>query len=246
VVIAIIALLASLLMPALSQAKAKAWQTDCLDHQRQLALATHMYSGDNRDWLPPMQDWTPAGFETSWRSYLFGYAGKNAKIFDCPVEKTEVYALGARVPPLLPRPDLIGQRLPGENELTSGLGAVDVHWEPGGAPPPFGRPGPAFGENNVCRWASIESPSNLIFFGDGNSDFTDVYPNDRWWIWKQLGDSNSSGFNRAAENDLGAFRHSRRSNYAFSDGHAALLDPGKIPCDTNACWWSVKASPHAK
>jgi hypothetical protein len=45
----------------------------------------------------------------------------------------------------------------GEIELLCGLGAVNAHWESGGAPPPFGRP--AGYENNVCRWASIEQPS---------------------------------------------------------------------------------------
>jgi prepilin-type processing-associated H-X9-DG protein len=52
------------------------------------------------------------------------------------------------------------------------------------------------------------------------------------------------GFNRATENDPGAFRHNKRSNYVLGDGHAVLLDPGKIPCDKGSCWWSVKASPH--
>jgi prepilin-type N-terminal cleavage/methylation domain-containing protein/prepilin-type processing-associated H-X9-DG protein len=239
VVISIIAILASLLLPALAQAKASANQTECLNNQKQLAIATHVYSADNADWLPPMQVEMPGiGARPSWRTFLFTDVGKNAKVFDCPTEEKDVYALGNRVAPLPPNPAVIGLPVDGENELCSGLGAVDVHWEDGGAPPPIGRPLPD--ENNVCRWSHVQNASQVILYGDGNSDFDELWPDDRWWIWKELGDANSLGFNRATENDPGAFRHERKSNYAFGDGHATLLDPGAIPCNKSACWWSVQ------
>ena len=120
---------------------------------------------------------------------------------------------------------------------------MNVHWEPGGAQPPFGRP-PGY-ENNMCRLPMIEKPSQCLILGDGHSDVNSTYPNDRWWIWKE--DStppNLPGFNRVVQGDKGAVRHNRRSNYAQMDGSATTLQAGKIPCNVNECWWSAKADPH--
>jgi prepilin-type N-terminal cleavage/methylation domain-containing protein/prepilin-type processing-associated H-X9-DG protein len=49
VVIAIIAILAAMLLPALSSAKVKAQAIMCMNNTKQLMLAWHMYTGDNND-----------------------------------------------------------------------------------------------------------------------------------------------------------------------------------------------------
>jgi prepilin-type N-terminal cleavage/methylation domain-containing protein/prepilin-type processing-associated H-X9-DG protein len=233
VVIAIIAVLASMLLPAISKAKLKAQSIKCVNNLRQLGLAVHMYAPDFDDWLPPMQEYLPLKrIETSWRPYLFKYVGNSASIFDCPTEKKDIYAKGD--------PKIVGQFERDEINIASGIGAVNVHWTPGGAQPPFGRPGY---ENNLCRFPKLESPTQVILFGDGHSDWGG-WPNDRWWIWKEVGGANTPGFNRVLQNDPGATRHSRKSNYGFADGSARTLDANKIPCNTNACWWSAKADPH--
>jgi len=52
VVIAVIAILAALLLPALARAKSQARTVFCLNNKRQLSLAWIMYAQDNRDYFP--------------------------------------------------------------------------------------------------------------------------------------------------------------------------------------------------
>ncbi len=49
VVIAIIAILAAMLLPALSKAKQRAWAVNCMNSTKQLTLGWIMYAGDNND-----------------------------------------------------------------------------------------------------------------------------------------------------------------------------------------------------
>lgn len=52
IVIAVIAILAGLLLPALSKAKAKAREIECSNNLRQLSLASQVYVSDYDGWLP--------------------------------------------------------------------------------------------------------------------------------------------------------------------------------------------------
>ncbi len=52
VVIAIIAILAAMLLPALSAARERARSANCVGKLKQIGLATFMYAGDNKDYIP--------------------------------------------------------------------------------------------------------------------------------------------------------------------------------------------------
>src|SRR5690242_7246834 len=71
VVIAIIAILAAMLLPALSKAKEKAYTTSCLNNLKQLQLCYVMNIGDNADFVPP-NDGTPTASGTN--SWVVGSA----------------------------------------------------------------------------------------------------------------------------------------------------------------------------
>jgi prepilin-type N-terminal cleavage/methylation domain-containing protein/prepilin-type processing-associated H-X9-DG protein len=73
VVIAIIAILAALLLPALSLAKAKGQGAHCLNNLRQLQLGWVMYAGDNHDTLPGDKWQDEAAHVTDAGNWLTGW-----------------------------------------------------------------------------------------------------------------------------------------------------------------------------
>ena len=98
VVVAIIAILAALLLPALQRARSKALQTYCVNNNRQADLAFQMYGDDNRETFPLCQGWQDSGgkdgkydvFVAMTNRPLYRYQG-SPEIFHCPADKGDIF-----------------------------------------------------------------------------------------------------------------------------------------------------------
>ena len=87
VVIAIIAILAAMLLPALSTAKEKSKRISCVSNLRQVGLSVHMYGNDYQEKIPSGRDnngeWHSIRINRDTYTNLISYTG-NFGIMDCP------------------------------------------------------------------------------------------------------------------------------------------------------------------
>src|ERR1043165_2549880 len=111
VVIAIIAILAGLLLPALSGAKARAQRIKCTAQMKQLGLGFNLFATDHQDQYPPTAYATgDYQYQLSWDDYIHKYIGCSApdadlvvgisggiadkgsipKILKCPADRIEI------------------------------------------------------------------------------------------------------------------------------------------------------------
>jgi prepilin-type N-terminal cleavage/methylation domain-containing protein/prepilin-type processing-associated H-X9-DG protein len=240
VVIAIIAILAAMLLPALSKAKDSAQAAGCLSNAKQIGLAINMYSGDQEDYFPLVDpswtggpfrnsrglacggEWTlPNGKPNTVAPLLHPYA-PNDKVWVCPKRKR---GLTYKSEPGSFDPSITGFLSYGFNEL--GV---------------FGRLNPADTYNLIkFKAANASKPSEMVAIADssGSNDPYECYPSggaddykgDAAWldeVWAVASGPYAPVDSKNHRLQTVYAKHNKRVNVIYVDGHAAASLPSRL------------------
>ena len=202
VVIAIIAILAAILMPALQQARERANATDCLSRLRQLGQISLEYTSANADWFCPSYDGT-----TPWdHPYDASY------VPDANATGLLIQGLGTSKSKEIYRCPLVGEGLinTGWASAYSGYGYNEF----------LGR---EVSYSGSVTWTgykitAVRQPSRTVMFSDaGYLSSGKVEPT------SFLRSPDGRGGASPSTSGTAAFRHGKRANAVFVDGHAGTF-----------------------
>jgi prepilin-type N-terminal cleavage/methylation domain-containing protein len=213
VVIAIIAILAALLLPALTRAKLKATGAACLSNQKQLVLAWVMYTTDNQDRLVNFLEIVNARNEMPWRyqtppilPVLPGGTSAEQKI---KLYIEAGYRQGALFP-YAPNPGIL--HCPGDKRtsLKAGSGYTYSSVSPIGT---------LNGETPVFyKTTQITRPSEKFVWVEENDPRGENLGS---WIMNQAGTA-ANGFAGSTFIDSPAAFHGSSSSFDWADGHSSM------------------------
>ena len=253
VVIAIIAILAAMLLPALSGAKDAARSTTCKNHLHQMGLALAMYVGENHDRFPPYLDtWPYPSYDHIWQGKLGTYYSLNWSnaSYHCPGYKGGIFPS-----PTLP---LLGDALQGGGSYAyNTVGALC------GMPPDddmfvldytsstathvdllLGLGVPFYG----LPAGRVAVPSEMFAIGESriwpSSSYYGLMPNGYGYDQMYCGelyDSDHIGTASAPR------RHGKNYNQLLCDGHVIAMERLKLFDPTNsATLWNNDHQPHVE
>jgi prepilin-type processing-associated H-X9-DG protein/prepilin-type N-terminal cleavage/methylation domain-containing protein len=218
VVIAIIAILASLLMPTLARSKASAQRVECGSNQRQLGMAAQMYCDDNGGKCFPLWLNVTNGGKTWWFGWL-GPGPEGSRPFDLSAGVLYPYLHSSNVRLCPVFGTVLAQFELKADGLVYSYGCNGfVFLSPSQPALPMSkitRPG-----ETAC-FADAAQVNN--FLGAGGSSGT---PTLQEWYYLD----NPTNYPSSNYYPHGHFRHSRRANVVFCDGHveSETYVPGSI------------------
>jgi len=219
VVIAIIAILAAMLLPALSKAKSKALGIQCVNNSRQLQLCWTMYADDNGDALVPNLINSPKSWvDGSWSDgsvandlpgatnnnfvrigLLFKY-NSSEKIYACPDQRSVYVMTYTKTVPLLPARSyaISGQMNGGQDDGNGGVIPIVLGSNPASAP-----------ANRKTSQINRPAPSTAFVFVDES-----LYTIDDGFFAVRVNEDIWANFPASRHGDSGSF--------SFADGHSEL------------------------
>jgi prepilin-type N-terminal cleavage/methylation domain-containing protein/prepilin-type processing-associated H-X9-DG protein len=203
VVIAIIAILAAMLLPALSRAKEAGKRIACLNNLRQLSLAAQIYVDDNQGSFPPRSN------TDRWPDKFYANYGKNVKMLLCPDDFSPMPASNGssnsnNVADAVPRSYFIN----GWNDYFSDtLSAADFANYMGGVYP------------GGMKESAIAHTSDTVVLGEKAAQYGDYYMD----LLENDGNDFSGILQQSRHDSQGPDTDTGGSNFAFADGSASYL-----------------------